>query len=89
MRKLIKVEQTGCAPCIAVGNYLKDELDVPHTVVNVGDHPDVAAFYELASVPTTLLIEVEDPEELKGKELARSIKFNPSELDELAAALTE
>lgn len=87
MKKLIKIEASGCAPCIAVGNYLANELEVEHTVVNVADNPEVASYYELASVPTTLLIEVDNEDDLMGKELARSIKFNPEELDALAEKL--
>lgn len=87
MKKIIKIEKKNCTPCQMVGNYLANELEVEHTVVNVADNPEVASYYELASVPTTLLIEVENEDDLMGKELARSIKFNPEELDELADKL--
>lgn len=87
MKKLVKFEQPGCAPCAMVSNYLKEELNVPHEAVDVTVHPEFAAHYELASVPTVLLLEVDKQEDVIGEELGRSIKFNPEELDELAEKL--
>ncbi|OTZ47817.1 thioredoxin domain-containing protein [Bacillus thuringiensis] len=87
MKKLIKLYTTPCAPCQAVGNYLENEIEVKHHSIHVEEHPEVAAHYELASVPTVILIEVENEEDVIGKEIKRSIKFVPEELDELAEML--
>lgn len=87
MKKLIKLEQPGCSPCFAVGKYLDNELEVGYTAVDVTEFPEVASHYEIASVPTVILIDVDVEDELIGKELARSIKFNPEELDVLAENL--
>ncbi|ANI24758.1 thioredoxin [Bacillus phage Smudge] len=92
MKKLVKLYTTPCAPCQAVGNYLENELEVAHTAVHVEERPEVAAHYELASVPTVILIEVpEDAEsdEVIGTEIKRSMKFVPDELDELAELLVK
>ncbi|AMW62872.1 thioredoxin [Bacillus phage DIGNKC] len=89
MKKLIKLYTTPCAPCQAVGNYLENELEVPHHSVHVEEFPEVAAHYELASVPTVILIEVDDEYEVIGKEIKRSMKFVPEELDELAELLVK
>ncbi|QEM43182.1 thioredoxin [Bacillus phage Chotacabras] len=87
MKKLIKLEQPGCAPCAMVSNYLKNELQVPHESIDVTVVPEVAAHYELASVPTVILIEVGKQSDVIGEEIKRSIKFNPEELDELVEML--
>ncbi|AMW62555.1 thioredoxin [Bacillus phage AaronPhadgers] len=89
MKKLIKLYTAPCAPCQAVGNYLENELQVKHHSVHVEEHPEVAAHYELASVPTVILVEVENEDDVIGTEIKRSMKFVPDELDELAELLVK
>ena len=76
--KILKLEKQGCAPCKMVQGYLEANAgDVEVEVVDAFENPDVAAKYEISSVPVTILLDS------TGDEVSRSIGFNPDELDEL------
>ena len=81
MTKLFKFEKQGCVPCQAVQNYL-DEQGVEVIKINPFDNPEMAARYNIGSVPTLILFDDD------GKEIGRSIGFNPPEIDGLIEKLS-
>lgn len=82
MTKLIKLEKTNCVPCTMVSNYL-DENHVEYTKIDVMDSPEVAAQYDIATVPVVILLDNE------GNEIGRSMGYNPHALEELINRMSE
>lgn len=78
--RILKLEKTGCNPCEMVQNFL-DSKNVKVERVNVFDEPEVAARFEIASVPTIILLDN------KGEEVQRSIGFKPNELKKMISKL--
>lgn len=50
MSDLIKFERKNCAPCILVGNALRD-ANIPHKAVDVEVDPKLAIHFDIISVP--------------------------------------
>ena len=82
MTKLIKLEKTNCVPCTMVSNYL-DDNHIEYTKINVMDSPEVAAQYDIATVPVVILLDNE------GNEIDRSMGYNPPALEELINRMSE
>ncbi len=74
--KLFKFELPGCKPCQMVQNYL-DDKGVIVEKINPMDNPEIAAQYDIGSVPVTILIDDND------EEVQRVVGFNPNGLDEI------
>jgi thioredoxin 1 len=74
--KILKLFKDGCVPCQNVSNFL-DELNVEYDSINVFERPEVAAQYNLSSVPVTILLNDKD------EEVYRSIGFKPNELNQI------
>lgn len=80
MTKLIKFEKTGCNPCTMVQNFLDDKgLEVEK--VDVFNTPQLAAKFDIGTVPTTILFDDND------NEIGRSTGYKPHELEVLIAQL--
>ncbi|ASZ03861.1 MULTISPECIES: thioredoxin family protein [Bacillus] len=77
--RLIKLEQPNCNPCKMVSNYL-NEAGVEYETFDVTQKPEVAAQFEVMSVPVTILLNEQE-------EVKRSVGFKPEELDELLKGL--
>lgn len=80
MNKVIKLGKQGCAPCASVEGYLQSK-GVEYQDVDVFASPNIAAKYDISSVPVTILLDSEDDE------IGRSIGFKPPELDKLISQL--
>ena len=80
--KLFKFEKDGCVPCQRMQLYL-DDHEVEVIKVNPFDNPEMAAKYDIASVPTLILFDEE------GVEVGRSIGFVPVEIDYLASLMNK
>lgn len=80
MSKLIKLEKPACRPCLMVSSFLDDQ-NVQYEPIDVTVHPEVGAEYGVMSVPVTILLDD------TGKEVSRSIGFNPVQLEELISKL--
>ncbi|MED1863385.1 thioredoxin [Fictibacillus nanhaiensis] len=78
--KLIKFEKQNCPACTMVENFLSDQ-GVETKKINPFDNPDLAAQYEIGSVPVTILLNEE------GTEVERSIGFKPHELERIISKL--
>jgi thioredoxin 1 len=59
-----------------VENFLTNQ-GIETEKINPFDNPNLAALYDIASVPVTILINEQ------GEEVQRSIGFKPSELEEI------
>jgi thioredoxin len=51
-----------CKPCRAIEPIL-EELPLPVARLNVDEHPEIAARYEVLSIPTVMLFEKGEPRE--------------------------
>jgi thioredoxin len=51
-----------CKPCRAIEPVL-EELPLPVARLNVDEHPEIAARYEVLSIPTVMLFEKGEPRE--------------------------
>ena len=78
--RILKLEQPGCTPCTFVSNFL-NEKGVEFEVVDVTEQPEVASEYGVMGVPVTILLDEE------GKEVQRSVGFNPEQLENIVAKL--
>ena len=78
--RILKLEQPGCPPCKFVSNFLNDK-GVEFEVVDVTEQPEVASEYGVMGVPVTILLDEE------GKEVQRSVGFNPEQLENIVAKL--
>ncbi len=75
MRKIIKFEKDGCAPCAALGNWLK-ENEIEHEAKNVMGDFDLINKYKLSSLPTLVVFEDD-------LEIARTSGFNIDKVKEV------
>ena len=76
----MKLEQQNCRSCVFVSKFLNDK-GVEFEVVDVTEQPDVASQYGVMGVPVTILLDEE------GKEVQRSVGFNPEQLENIVAKL--
>lgn len=74
--RLLKLEKHNCTGCQLVENFLVNE-DVTYDKINVEEFPEVAAEYEVMSVPVLILFD-ED-----GNEVQRSVGFKPDEINDM------
>lgn len=79
--KLIKFEQSNCAPCAAMDMFFKAQEFDSYERVNPFDDPHLAVKYDIGSVPTLILVDE------NGNEIARSVGFNPPEIEKLISQL--
>lgn len=80
MMKLLKFEKERCPACTMVENFLSDN-NVESEKVNPFNDPDVAAKFDIGSVPVTILLDDND------QEVQRSVGFKPAELEEIISKL--
>ncbi|MNF97604.1 Thioredoxin [compost metagenome] len=78
--KLLKFEKDNCPACTMVENFLNDN-EITAEKVNPFNNPELAAQYDIGSVPVTILLNN------SGEEVDRSIGFKPDELEELISKL--
>lgn len=82
MKKLIKLEQPGCSPCISVSEFL-DQEGVDYQKIDVTKEPEVAVKYGIMGVPWVFLLDDE------GNVVGKSRGYNRPELEELIAKLNQ
>ena len=82
MKRLIKFEKPGCVPCATMQNYL-EELNAEVEKVNPFEKPELAIKYNIASVPTLVLVNEE------GNMVASSSGFKPDEIAWLVSLTNE
>lgn len=80
MNRLLKLQKQGCNPCTMVQNHL-DSKGIQVEKVDVFEEPNIAALYDIATIPVVLLLNEQ------GEELGRVNGYNPPALDELIAQL--
>lgn len=51
MSQIIKFERKNCAPCVLVGNALKD-ANIKHETIDVEERPEIATRHGIMAVPT-------------------------------------
>lgn len=78
-KRLLKLEKQGCAPCVAVQNYLESK-GIEVEKVDVFESPEIAGLYDISSVPVTILLDGDN-------EIERSTGFKPPELDKMLSQL--
>lgn len=76
MKKLIKFEKEGCVPCKMVDSLLNSK-DIKTEKIDVLSDSESVELYGVSSVPVVILLDD------GGNEVARSIGFNPPELENM------
>lgn len=59
MKEVLKFSATWCGPCQALSNTIKgiDDLDVEIKEIDIDDQLDLAAQYNIRSVPTLVVLQ--------------------------------
>lgn len=78
--KLLKLEKYMCAACKRLSAYLEGN-GLPHETVNIEDHPEVAAQYQVMAAPVLIALDEE------GQEISRVEGYYPDQIQDMLDTL--